>query len=38
MGFALIVEIINIRMRARNTKPVHLHAQYASDDSTPQEK
>lgn len=38
MGFALVVEMINIRMRARTAKPVHLHAQYASDENTPQEK
>ncbi|MNJ88059.1 Integral membrane protein TerC family protein [compost metagenome] len=38
MGFALIVEMINIRMRARNAKPVHLHAQYASEETKAGEK
>lgn len=34
MAFALIVELINIRMRSRSrsaAKPVHLHAPYAED-------
>ncbi|WP_353156875.1 TerC family protein [Herminiimonas fonticola] len=32
MAFALIVEVINIQMRARAAaKPVHLHAPYSSD-------
>jgi predicted tellurium resistance membrane protein TerC len=36
MAFALIVEMINMRMRARTAKPVHLHAPYSSDKSEPQ--
>ncbi|MES2026939.1 MAG: TerC family protein [Pseudomonadota bacterium] len=32
MAFALVVELINIRMRSR-AKPVHLHAPYASDEA-----
>lgn len=33
MAFALIVEVINIRMRARAAaKPVHLHAPYANNE------
>ncbi|HTH43699.1 MAG TPA: TerC family protein [Oxalicibacterium sp.] len=31
MGFALVVEIINIRMRAKTSRPVHLHAPYANE-------
>ena len=31
MGFALVVELINIRARKKAAKPVHLHASYASD-------
>lgn len=38
MGFALVVEMINIRMRSRTAKPVHLHAQYANDDTTSDNK
>lgn len=33
MAFALAVELINIRMRAVTSKPVHLHAPYAADKS-----
>ncbi|GGI55266.1 TerC family protein [Oxalicibacterium solurbis] len=29
MGFALVVELINIRMRAKTARPVHLHTPYA---------
>lgn len=29
MAFALIVELINIRMRAKTARPVHLHTPYA---------
>ena len=36
MAFALIVEMINMRMRARTAKPVHLHAPYSADKSEPQ--
>lgn len=33
MAFALIVEVINIRMRARSAaKPLHLHAPYANGE------
>lgn len=32
MAFALVVELINIRLRSR-AKPVHLHAPYASDEA-----
>ncbi|MBF8178120.1 TerC family protein [Herminiimonas contaminans] len=38
MGFALVVEMINIRMRSRTAKPVHLHAQYANDETAPDNK
>lgn len=31
MGFALVVELINIRARKKTAKPVHLHAPYASE-------
>jgi predicted tellurium resistance membrane protein TerC len=31
MAFALIVEMINIRMRSKISKPVRLHASYAKD-------
>ena len=37
MAFALIVEMINMRMRARTAKPVHLHAPYSSEKSEPQD-
>lgn len=37
MAFALIVEMINMRMRARTAKPVHLHAPYCPDKSEPQD-
>ncbi|HWT72676.1 MAG TPA: TerC family protein [Oxalicibacterium sp.] len=30
MGFALVVELINIRMRAKTSRPVHLHAPYSN--------
>lgn len=33
MGFALVVEMINIRARKKAAKPVHLHAPYASDST-----
>jgi len=33
MGFALVVELINIRARKKTAKPVHLHAPYASEGS-----
>ena len=32
MAFALVVELINIRMRSR-AKPVHLHAPYTSGEA-----
>lgn len=32
MGFALVVELINIRMRAKTSRPVHLHTPYANRD------
>lgn len=31
MAFALVVELINIRMRSRTGKPVHLHAPYSAN-------
>jgi predicted tellurium resistance membrane protein TerC len=31
MAFALVVELINIRMRAKTARPVQLHAPYASE-------
>lgn len=31
MGFALVVELINIRMRAKTARPVQLHAPYSSE-------
>jgi hypothetical protein len=31
MAFALIVEMINIRMRSKISKPVRLYASYAKD-------
>jgi predicted tellurium resistance membrane protein TerC len=30
MGFALVVELINIRMRAKTSRPIHLHTPYAN--------
>ncbi|MDQ7968293.1 MAG: TerC family protein [Oxalicibacterium faecigallinarum] len=36
MGFALVVELINIRARKKASKPVHLHAPYASDRNHPE--
>ncbi|WP_293776668.1 TerC family protein [uncultured Oxalicibacterium sp.] len=33
MGFALVVELINIRARKKTVKPVHLHAPYASKEA-----
>ncbi len=35
MGFALIVELINIRARRKAARPVKLHAPYASDEANP---
>lgn len=35
MGFALIVELINIRARKKAARPVKLHAPYASDEANP---
>lgn len=32
MGFALVVELINIRMRARTSRPVQLHTPYANTE------
>lgn len=32
MAFALVVELLNIRMRKRTERPVHLHASYAHED------
>ena len=32
MGFALVVELINIRMRAKAARPVQLHAPYANGE------
>ena len=37
MGFALIVELINIRARKKAAQPVKLHAPYANDKATPPE-
>lgn len=31
MAFATVVEMLNIRMRKRSARPVHLHAPYAPD-------
>jgi len=31
MGFALVVELINIRMRAKTSRPVQLHAPYSAE-------
>jgi len=33
MAFSLLVETLNIRMRKRSTKPVHLRAAYARDET-----
>jgi len=33
MAFSVVVEMLNIRMRKRAAKPVHLHTQYAHDFS-----
>lgn len=32
MAFSLVVELLNIRMRKRTAKPVHLHTPYTKDD------
>ena len=32
MAFSVVVEMLNIRMRKRAVKPVHLHPSYSSDD------
>ena len=34
MAFSVCVELLNIRMRRRSTKVVHLHADYAPDASS----
>ncbi len=31
MGFALVVELINIRLRAKTARPVHLHTPYSNE-------
>ena len=36
MAFSVAVEMLNIRMRRRSAKPVHLHAPYAGSEAPPQ--
>jgi predicted tellurium resistance membrane protein TerC len=35
MAFAVMVEMLNLRMRKRAAKPVHLHQSYTSDNEPP---
>ena len=37
MAFSVIVEMLNLRMRRRAPKPVHLHEPYVGGDKPPQE-
>ena len=32
MGFSIVVEALNLRLRARSAEPVHLHQQYINED------
>ena len=35
MAFSVLVEVLNMRLRKRSAKPVHLHNPYADNDEAP---